>query len=104
MTRAYRAYLQQDLPLLPSLRNWLPKDRLEYFVSDVVERLSSDGGGRTAAVRSSLIATCKRLDIDSFAYACHIFERISVHPQNRLAELPPDLTLPSRRSGPETGR
>ena len=50
----------------------------------------SDQGGRTAAVLTSLIATCKRLDIDPFAYLCDIFERISTHPASRLAELLPD--------------
>jgi transposase len=50
----------------------------------------SDQGGRTAAVLSSLIATCKRLAIDPFAYLRDLFERISRHPQGRLAELLPD--------------
>jgi transposase len=50
----------------------------------------SDQGGRTAAVLSSLMATCKRLAIDPFAYLRDIFERISRHPQGRLAELLPD--------------
>lgn len=50
----------------------------------------SDHGGRTAAVLSSLIATCKRLDVDSFAYLRDILGRISGHPQTRLAELLPD--------------
>ena len=47
----------------------------------------SDNGGRTAAVLSSLIATSKRLGVDPFAYLRDIFERISRHPQSRLAEL-----------------
>jgi hypothetical protein len=50
----------------------------------------SDNGGRTAAVLASFITTCKRLDIDPFAYLRDIFERISTHPQGRLAELLPD--------------
>jgi transposase len=50
----------------------------------------SDNGGRTAAVLSSLIATCRRLAIDPFAYLRDIFARISAHPQNRLAELLPN--------------
>jgi transposase len=52
--------------------------------------LGSDNGGRTAAVLASLIATCKRLGIDSFAYLRDLFEHISSHPQNRLADLLPD--------------
>ena len=50
----------------------------------------SDDGGRTAAVLSSLIATCKRLGIDPFAYLRDLFERISSHPQGQLTELLPD--------------
>jgi len=50
----------------------------------------SDNGGRTAAVLSSLIATCKRHRIDPLAYLRDVFERISAHPQNRLEELLPD--------------
>jgi len=53
--------------------------------------LGSDKGGRTAAVLTSLIATCKRLHVDPFAYLRDLFARISDHPQNRLAELLPHL-------------
>jgi hypothetical protein len=49
-----------------------------------------DNGGRTAAVLTSVIATCKRLGIDPFAYLRDLFVRISSHPQTRLAELLPD--------------
>ncbi len=38
MTKPFRTYLpEQDLLLLPSLREWLPEDHLAYFVSDVVD-------------------------------------------------------------------
>jgi transposase len=50
----------------------------------------SDRGGQTAAILTSFAATCKRLHIDPFAYLRDIFERISAHPANRLAELLPD--------------
>ena len=50
----------------------------------------SDHGGRTAAVLTRLIATCKRLHIDPFAYLRDLFPRLRDHPQNRLAELLPD--------------
>ena len=50
----------------------------------------SDNGGRTAAVLSSLIATCKRLGLDPFAYLRDLFERLGAHPHSRLAELLPD--------------
>ena len=49
-----------------------------------------DNGGRTAAVMNSLIATCKRLGIDPFAYLRDIFARVAAHPKNRLEELLPD--------------
>ena len=40
MTKPFRTYLpEQDLLLPPSLREWLPDDRLAYFVSDVVDQL-----------------------------------------------------------------
>jgi len=50
----------------------------------------SDNGGQTAAVLTSLIATCKRLGMDPFAYLRDLFGHISSHPQSRLAELLPD--------------
>jgi transposase len=50
----------------------------------------SDRGGHTAAVLTSLIASCKRLYIDPFAYLRDIFQRISAHPVSRLTELLPD--------------
>jgi transposase len=52
--------------------------------------LGSDNGGKTTAMLTSLIATCKRLRIDPFAYLRDVFERISHHPKNRLGELLPD--------------
>jgi transposase len=57
----------------------------------------SDNGGRTAAVLTTLIATCKRLAVDPCAYLRDIFERISSHPKNRLGELLPDQWLAARR-------
>ena len=54
---------------------------------------ASDG-----AVLTSFISTCKRLDIDPFAYLRDIFERISTHPQTRLAELLPDQWREARRA------
>jgi transposase len=50
----------------------------------------SDNGGKTAAVLSSLVATCKRLHIDPFVYLRDLFGRISAHPAQHLAELLPD--------------
>jgi transposase len=53
----------------------------------------SDNGGRTAAVLTSFITTCKRLHIDPWAYLRDIFDRISTHPASGLAELLPDRWL-----------
>ena len=50
----------------------------------------SDKGGHTAAVLTSFIITCKRLQIDPFVYLRDIFDRISAHKQSRLEELLPD--------------
>jgi hypothetical protein len=36
----------------------------------------SDNGGQTAALLTSLIATCKRLGMDPFAYLRDLFGRI----------------------------
>jgi len=58
----------------------------------------SDNGGRTAAVLTSLIATSKRLGVDPFRYLRDLFERISAHPQSRLAELLPDQWKTGRES------
>jgi hypothetical protein len=56
--------------------------------------------GRTAAVLSSFITTCKRLGIDPFAYLRDIFERISTLPENQIAELLPDKWMLTRRFAP----
>jgi transposase len=58
----------------------------------------SDNGGRTAALLTSLIATCKRHGIDPFAHLRDIFECISTHPQNQLAELLPDQWMAENQS------
>jgi len=50
----------------------------------------SDNGGRTAAILTSLIATCRRLGIDPFTYLRNLFGRIAGHPQARIADPLPD--------------
>jgi hypothetical protein len=40
----------------------------------------SDKGGRTGAVLSSLIASCKRLRVEPFAYLRDLLMRVSTHP------------------------
>jgi hypothetical protein len=56
----------------------------------------SDNGGKTAAILTSLIGTCKRLHIDPFAYLLDVFDRISAHPDSRVDELLPDKWLAAR--------
>lgn len=53
----------------------------------------SDKGGRTGAVLSTLIASCKRLHIEPFAYLRDLFTRISTHPHHQLDDLLPDKWL-----------
>lgn len=60
----------------------------------------SDHGGRTAAVLTSFLTTCKRLPSDPFAYLRDLFDRSSTHPASRLTELLPDQWLEARREGP----
>jgi hypothetical protein len=64
--------------------------------------LGSDNGGKTAAVLTSLIATCKRLGIDPFSYLRDLFCRIAAHPLTRLAELLPDQWKPAASPSPRS--
>jgi transposase len=52
--------------------------------------LGSDNGGRTAAILTSITATCKRLGVDPFEYLRDVFQRISAHPHSNLDDLLPD--------------
>ena len=49
----------------------------------------SDGGGKTAAVLRSFIATCKRCGVEPFAWFRDVLSRIPAHSITRLAELLP---------------
>jgi transposase len=71
-------------PIVVGRRNWL------FY--------GSDKGGRTAAVLSTLIASCKRLRIEPFAYLRDLFTHISAHPHHRLDELLPDKWLFAQRN------
>jgi len=46
-------------------------------------------GGRRAAILYSLIETCKRMDIDPFAYLRDVLARVTTHPARRVDELTP---------------
>jgi len=103
-----KKYLQTEKPkVLPkspmgvaidyTLSNW--KALLRYTEDGDLEIdnnwlfYGSDKGGRTGAVLSTLIASCKRLRIEPFAYLRDLFTRISTHPNHRLDELLPDKWL-----------
>jgi transposase len=58
----------------------------------------SDEGGKTAATLMSLCATCKELDVEPFAYLRDVLDRVSTHPQRRIAELLPDCWKPLEAS------
>lgn len=49
----------------------------------------SDQGGRTAAIHYTLISTCKRHDIDPWAYLKDVMMRVGTTPQSRIEELFP---------------
>lgn len=49
----------------------------------------SDAGGRRAAILYSLIATCKNIGVDPFAYLRDVIARVSTHPMRRIDELTP---------------
>jgi len=74
-----------------------PVSPLASSVEGAVPEPASDKGGRTGAVLSSLIASCKRLRVEPFAYLRDLFLRISTHPHHRLDELLPDKWLLAQR-------
>ena len=50
---------------------------------------SAEGGGLRASVLCSLIASCKRLGVELFAYLRDVINRVSTHPASRIWELTP---------------
>jgi transposase len=56
----------------------------------------SDNGGKTAAVLTSIMATCQRAKIDPFAYLRDVLGRIAAHPVNKLDELLPANWEPAK--------
>src|SRR5262245_46723540 len=55
--------------------------------------VGSDRGGRTAATLYSFVASCKRHQVDPFAYLKDVLERLSTHPTKALGEVLPDAWL-----------
>ena len=60
----------------------------------------SDEGGRTAATLMSLCMTCKDLGVEPFAYLRDVLDRVSTHPNSRIAELLPDRWKPAESTDP----
>jgi transposase len=60
----------------------------------------SDNGGRTAATWMSLTATCKSRNVEPFAYLRDVIERVSTHPNRRIADLLPDRWKPAESPDP----
>ncbi|MDZ7638961.1 MAG: transposase domain-containing protein [Bryobacterales bacterium] len=48
------------------------------------------GGGKTAAVLKSFIATCHQAKLDPWSYLVDVLKRIGDHPMNALDELLPN--------------
>ena len=61
--------------------------------------------GERSAIIYTIIQACRRRGLDPFAYLRDLFERISQHPQNQLAELLPDpgTVAPVEAEGKEGG-
>ena len=69
-------------PIALGRKNWL--------------HLGSDKGGRTAAVLMSIVQSCQALNVEPFAYLRDVYDRVSTHPANRIAELLPDAWQAAR--------
>lgn len=55
----------------------------------------SDAGGKTAAVLRSFVASCKRCNVEPFAWFHDVLARIPAHPLIRLNELLPNNWKPT---------
>jgi hypothetical protein len=58
----------------------------------------SDAGGETAAILTSLGATCKRHGLDPWSYLADVLARIPAHPTEHIAELLPDAWALAQRA------
>jgi transposase len=65
-----------------SLRGWaVGRNNWTFF--------GSDGGGKTAAVLRSFVASCELVKVDPFAWFQDVLSRIASHPMTQLDELLP---------------
>lgn len=60
----------------------------------------SDRGGRTAAILTSFMTTCKRHGINPCEYMRDVLARISAHPAKRIEDLLPDQWKAARAAAP----
>ena len=60
--------------------------------------LGTDEGGRWAAIFFSIVATCHRHGIDTYAYLRDVIGRLSTHPTGRLHELLPPAWKAAREA------
>jgi len=58
--------------------------------------LGRDGGGQTAAVRRSFLASCQRAGVAPLAWFKDVLSRLAVHPITRIAELLPHQWAPAQ--------
>jgi len=58
--------------------------------------VGSDRGGATAAILYSFTASCRRHDLEPFAYLRDVLTRLPTQPSDRLAELLPDRWAAAR--------
>ena len=65
--------------------------------------VGSDRGGRTAATLYSLVGSCKRHQVDPFAYLKDVLERLPTHPVG-AGELLPDAWSEAHPRGTTTSR
>ena len=60
--------------------------------------VGSEEGGRNAAILFSVVMTCRRIDLDPYAYLDDILRRVNTHPASRIDELLPDRWLQARKA------
>lgn len=60
--------------------------------------VGSEEGGRNAAILFSLVMTCRRLDLDPYAYLEDVMRRVNTHPASRIDELLPDHWLQTQKA------
>ena len=60
--------------------------------------VGSEEGGRNAAILFSIVMSCRRIDLDPYAYLDDVLRRVNTHPANRIDELLPDHWQQARKA------